>query len=458
MAWHDIGVGFGWPGMDEALAEADAPGRGGLERRPDSPEQAPHRLVVGDNLEVLRLLRDAGETPRLILIDPPYNTGRDFTYRDRFGADASNSSSRAAWLGFLAPRLRLAVDLLPANGFLAVFIDDDEVAPLRMLLDALLGPEQHLATLVFDRNRKNDARFFSVGHEYLLVYARDVSRLRADGVVLRAPKPGVDEIRALFARLRREHSDDWSVIQKALRAFYRTLAPSDPRRPLARFNRVDARGPHRVDGDLSWPGGGGPRYPILHPVTGRPVRIPSRGWVYPTPERFWEAHAAGHVHFGPDETTVPSRRRDLFDADEQVLTSVHYSYAQNAARALDALFDGKRVFDNPKPVPDLARLVHYLCDENDVVLDFFAGSCSTGHAVWEANRLHGTRRRFVLVQSPEPVNPKARTRSARNARALGLHTIDAIGLARLHRAAASLRAEGVQDDLRVSVWDYAPPP
>lgn len=440
---HEQGVGLSWPGRDAALQQAEGSPEGELVMvGAGAAGSGAHEVLVGDNLDVLRSLKETLR-PKLILIDPPYNTGRQFTYRDRFGA----GSGRAAWLSFMAPRLAVSISMLPEDGFLAVFIDDTEVATLRLLLDELMGPANALATLVFDRNRKNDARYFSVGHEYLLVYAKNERALRESGVVLRADKPGVDEVRALFEALRSEHDDHWPTVQAALRKAYRAWPPDDPRRPLARFNRVDERGPHRVDGDLSWPGGGGPRYEVLHPTTGRPVRVPKRGWVYPTAERFWQAHAAGHVHFGIDETSAPSRRRDLFAAAEQVMSSVHYSYAQNAARELDELFDKKRVFDNPKPVPDLARLIHYLCGPSDVVLDFFAGSGATGHAVWEANHRHGTRRRFVLVQSAEPVNPRARTASAKNALAMGLSSIDAILCERLARASRRLREAGASGDL-----------
>src|SRR5690606_23238747 len=138
--------------------------------------------------------------------------------------------------------------------------------------------------------------------------------------------------------------------------------------------------PYRDDGNLSWPGGGGPRYEILHPETKRPCKVPSRGWIFPNPERFWEEHEKGRIAFGDDENRVPSGISYLFeDSENQVMPSVFYSYAQLASQKFDSLF-GARVFDNPKPWPDLMRVVRYLDVGGGTVLDYFAGSGSTGHA------------------------------------------------------------------------------
>jgi adenine-specific DNA-methyltransferase len=112
------------------------------------------------------------------------------------------------------------------------------------------------------------------------------------------------------------------------------------------------------------------------------------------------------VVFGPDETTVPRVRTNLFENSDQVMVSVHYSYAQTAANQFTELFDGKRVFDNPKPVDDLKRLVGYLTDPDDLVMDFFAGSGATAHAVLKQNATDSGKRRYILVQLPEPLDPQ----------------------------------------------------
>ncbi len=304
--------------------------------------------------------------------------------------------------------------------------------------------------MCWDRNRKNDAKYFSVGHEYMLVYARNVGRLQDDGVILRAPKEGVDEVRELFEKLRKDHKDDWEKVREGLKAFYATFADDDPRKPLARFTKVDARGPHRTDGDIKWPGGGGPKYEVLHPATKKPVKVPSSGWRFSSPERFWEEHAAGRIHFPATESGEPSVRRDLFTSAVQVLPSVQYSYAQNAAKHFDGIFGGEKVFDNPKPFDDLATLVNYLTGADDVVLDFFAGSGSTGHGVWFANQKFDTKRKFILAQIDAAVDQKVV--SGKNAAKLGLDTIDKITCERLRRVSKAMKAEGIKGDFGFRVF------
>jgi adenine-specific DNA-methyltransferase len=359
---------------------------------------------------------------KFIYIDPPYNTGKEFVYDDDFSLDSdvyfkrslqkdevgnrlvinseSNGRFHSDWLSMIFPRLKLARNLLRDDGFIVVSIDDAEVENMMHLLNEVFGKENELATLVWDRNRKNDAKYFSVGHEYMCVYAKNKQWLMEHGVLLREPKLGLDEAKFLFDRLRRKHSDNWDAVQEEWRAFYGAIPPADERKKLGRFSKVGERGPFRDDGDISWPGGGGPRYAVPHPVTGRPCKVPPGGWVYPTKERFDDAVAKGRVVFGPDETTLPRQARYLFDGDGQVMQSVFYSYAQTATMEFVALM-GARVFENPKNWNDLRRLVRYLTTENDIVVDFFAGSASTAHGVLAQNADDGCSRRYVMVQIPE---------------------------------------------------------
>jgi len=195
-------------------------------------------------------------------------------------------------------------------------------------------------------------------------------------------------------------------VRVGLLKYYSAIGEDDPRQPLTRFTKVDQKGPYRDDGNINWPGGEGPRYEVIHPKTKKRCKIPTSGWRYPTSERFWEEVAKGRIIFGEDETTVPRVRTNLFENSDQVMGSVHYSYAQTAANQFIALFDGKRVFDNPKPTDDLKRLSAYLTGPDDMVLDFFAGSGSMGHAVMAMNASDGGKRRFILVQLPEPTRSK----------------------------------------------------
>ncbi len=153
----------------------------------------------------------------------------------------------------------MARQLLREDGFIVVSIDDKELHNLRRTMDEIVGEENFIAILVFDRNRKNDAKLFSVGHEYMVVYARNLDLLREIETELRAPKEGVEDVRLEFDRLRKLYNDDWAKVAADLKKFYKTFKDDDPRKPLARYTKVDADGPYRSDGNPSWPGSGGAR-------------------------------------------------------------------------------------------------------------------------------------------------------------------------------------------------------
>lgn len=476
---------FSWAGKRDSAGLMQIPCRGTLAPVADASvnwAETSNLFIEGENLEVLKLLyRPYFGQIRLIYVDPPYNLAGDPLYADDYtdplghylaltgagmneGPDAVRpvgiSGTHSSWLSMLYPRLILARQLLRDDGFIAVSVDDSELHHLRLVLNETFGEENYLATLVWDRNRKNDAKFFSVGHEYMVVYARKLQWLRDSKVVLRAPKEGVDEIRLLWEQLRSTHGDDFTAIQASLRAHVDQFPDDDHRRPLARFRKVDARGPYRDDVDISWPGGGGPTYDVLHPQTGKVCRLPRRGWVYPTLDRMNEEIAKDNVAFGSDETTVPALKSYLFEKTVQVMRSVQFSYAQTSAQEFDSIFDGLRVFDNPKHFDDLRRIVDYLTEDDDIILDFFAGSASLGHGVLASNLRNRSRRRFILVQWPEPV--RATTPAGRNARSIGLSTISAIGMERLRRVIAPMEiltadasGDGVPQNLGFRVFRLA---
>jgi adenine-specific DNA-methyltransferase len=456
---------FTWAGKRDAIRLLQVPSRATLKPCPEESvnwEKTKNVLIEGENLEVLKLLyKSYAGRVKMIYIDPPYNKGKDYIYRDNFAdpldtylqltgqKDAEGNlltsnpegSGRfhSVWLSMIYPRLFVARQLLREDGFIVVSVDDNEMPRLRSILDEVFGEENFVAALVWDRNRKNDAKLFSVGHEYMLVYGRNVCCLKEQHVVLRVTKEGVEDVRVEFERLRKEHDDDWPEIRKGLRQWFAELNEDDPRKPLARFNKVDAQGPYRDDGDISWPGSGGPRYDVLHPITGRSCKVPSRGWVYPTKQRMETEILKGLVVFGADEHTIPSLRRNLFEKTEQVMRSVQFSYAQTASQEFDKVFDDRRVFDNPKHYSDLQQIVEYLTEGDDLVLDFFAGTCSVAHAVMAANRKEPLGRRYICVQLPEPVNVK--TVSGKNAWEMGFRTIADIAKERLRRVIDRLKAE-----------------
>lgn len=241
-----------WPGKRAAAFAANTPIAKTL--RPVREQSVDfgttkNLFIEGDNLDALKLLQESylGKV-KLIYIDPPYNTGNDeFVYPDDYSVgveehlarsgqvnDAgerlrsnpdSNGRFHSDWLDMIYPRLKLARSLLTPDGYIVVSIDDSELSALELLLDEIFGATNKLAALVWDRNRKNDARFFSVGHEYMLVYARDKAILTDRGTRLREPQVGIAEAREFIADARTRLGDDWD----AVRVEWRKWAASFPK-------------------------------------------------------------------------------------------------------------------------------------------------------------------------------------------------------------------------------------
>ena len=412
--------------------------------------------IEGDNLEVLKLLQKSYHGRiKMIYIDPPYNTGKDFVYTDNYKDNLENylkqigenrslstkalsdSDGRfhSKWLNMMFPRLKLARNLLTEDGVIFISIDDSEVNNLRKICDEIYGSINFIACLVYDKNRKNDAKFFSVGHEYILAYFKNISYYKENGLVFRESKEGVDLVREEFNRLRKEYNDDWVKVNKGLKELYSSWSDDDEKKPLARFTKVDEKGPYRDDGNISWPGGGGPKYIVLHPITQKPCKCPDAGWRFPTPKRMKEEIDHGRVVFGEDETTLPRIRRNLFEYDKQVTRSVRFSYAQTATQEFNKIFDGKRVFENPKSVSDIKDLIQYIIPdyESDIILDFFSGSATTAHAVMELNSVTQGKRQYILVQLPEATGEKSVARKE------GYNNLCEIGKERIRRAGKMIK-------------------
>ena len=454
---------FTWVGKKAAIVEANKPIRKTL--RPcieesknwDSTENL---YIEGDNLEVLKLLQESylGKV-KMIYIDPPYNTGNDFIYADDFMRSQeeeneqmgmfdedenrlfkntdTNGRFHSDWCSMIYSRLMLARNLLTEDGVIFISIDDAEVENLRKISDEIFGASNFVACLVYDKNRKNDAKYFSVGHEYMLVYFKSMRCIYEHQIIFREPKEGVDEVRTEFNRLREIYKDNWIAIGDGLKKLYASWPKDDERKPLARFTKVDEYGPYRDDGNISWPGGGGPKYEVIHPITGKPCKCPDAGWRFPSAKRMQEEIEAGRVVFGSDETTLPRIRRNLFEYDAQVMRSVHFSYAQTSTLEFNKIFDGLRIFENPKSITDIKSLVRYITNDSKdcIILDFFSGSATTAHAVMQLNAEDGGHRKFIMVQLPEPCDETSEAYKA------GYKNICEIGKERIRRAGEKIKAE-----------------
>lgn len=487
--WVDPGkerFGLNWPGKAECMKIIQQPSVATLKPARDESvdfDSTGNLFIEGDNLEVLKLLQKAhfGKI-QLIYIDPPYNTGGEFIYPDKYAETLStylaytgqsddegrrfstntDSSGRyhSRWLSMMYPRLYLSRNLLSEDGVIVISISDEEIHHLKCICNDIFGEENFIAQLVWEKTRKNDAKLFSVGHEYMLVYAKSLSYLRELKTVWREAKPGAKEIISHYQMLRSKHGDNNQAVQSDLREWYSSLPKTHPSKKLSRYKWVDKNGPWR-DRDISWPGSGGPRYAVLHPVTKKPCAIPEAGWRFSDPETMQHQIDVGLVEFREDHTQPPFRKAHLipvndevddFEDDEvdddeastdeetsvglQVMPSVIYKQSQVAVKYLRSLM-GNKVFDNPKDHEVLARIIEYCTNgSKDVcVLDFFAGSCSTAEAVIALNKIDGGRRRFIMVQLPEVCEENSSAFKA------GYKTIADIGRDRIRRVASKVNEE-----------------
>lgn len=436
--------GLNWHGKRRARQLALTPSTGTLRPCPQESvdwDTTQNLFIEGDNLEVLKLLQKsyAGKV-KLIYIDPPYNTGKDFVYPDNFqdsiknyleltgqveGGQKISSNTEASgrfhtdWLNMMYPRLKLARPLLRADGAIFVSCDEGEHTRLRLIMDEVFGGENFVGDLVWAAGRKNDSRLVSISHEYIVCYAADAAELKERQIEWRQRKKGLDAIYAQFDSLRRQHGEDFSAITRGMKAWFSSLEDSNPSKAHKHYAYADRRGLYFPD-NISWPGGGGPQYEVLHPTTKRPVKIPSRGWMTSDPAKLQAWISDDRVHFGPDETTVPCIKSYLRDKEFSTPYSVFYQDGRGATKRLRELM-GDDVFDFPKDEAVLQEIVEMVTSDDDVVLDFFAGSGTIAHAVALQNAADGGRRRFIAVQLPEPLDPEKENQQAgaKLCRALG---------------------------------------
>ncbi|MFK0071897.1 DNA methyltransferase [Arthrobacter woluwensis] len=441
---------FSWPGIERARQDARTPTTATLVPDEDASvtwSDARDVLLEGDNLQVLKLLKNGySRAVKLIYIDPPYNTGDTFTYNDAFAVpehqyleetgqvdELGNATTsrieaggrkHAPWLTMMFPRLTLARHLLRRDGVILVSIDDNEVHHLRLLLDAVFGAENFIGNFVWNGGRKNDARQISVGHDYVIAYARDHAYLRDQDARWRERKSGLDEIYRKVEKLRAEFGADYDGATASLQRWYSSLPDESPAKTHKHYRVIDARGVY-FPSDLRSPN---PRPNLVYTFRGHEPH--ANGWAYGR-ERM-EAFAEDDRIVYPKKAGGRLQLKSyLHEHEEWAPTSVFYKDRRTASKSLDSLM-GTTVFDYPKDTEVLARLFHAITDDGDLILDFFAGSGSTGQAVWEQNPKDGKTRRWILVQVPE--KPDASEESGKNALAAGYDTIFEVTAERLRRA------------------------
>ncbi|RFC31366.1 MAG: DNA methylase [Candidatus Nitrotoga sp. MKT] len=325
-----------WPGKREALLTANAPIAKTL--RPCREESVDfdttqNLFIEGDNLDALKLLQETYlNKVKMIYIDPPYNTGSDLVYNDEFKTDTddyfsrsnqrdlvgnrlvanieSNGRFHSDWLTMIYPRLKLARNLLTDEGVILISIDDNEVENLKKLCDEIFGAANFIACMVWEKGRKNDAKLISVGHEYILVFAKSLDVLRTQKTIWREEKPGAREIWEKYLELRTRYGANDQLIELDLQKWFSSLPKNHPSKKWSHYKHVDVNGPWR-DRDISWSGGGGSRYDVLHPKTGKPCKVPERGWIYASPDEMQRQVKLGLVEFREADSQPPFRKAHI---------------------------------------------------------------------------------------------------------------------------------------------------
>jgi adenine-specific DNA-methyltransferase len=379
----------------------------------DLDNQLDGRLIKSENWQALNTLREKYKNRiQLFYIDPPYNTGEDeFAYIDAY--------QRSSWLSMIVDRLNASRPVLSERGVLLSSIGREEFANMKQAANLTFGEENCLAELIWEKGRKNDARYFSVGHDYILCYAKSKAALDKRKMVWREEKPGAREILVEYRRLKESFGERTAKIQEGIRQFYSELPKGHPSLKYRRYSRVDPNGIWRDD-NISWPGGNGADYVIKNPKTNQKCEPPPGGWRFATEGKFWLYHKHGFIEFRGEET--PQLKRYLnyvptdFDPDSnqykpdedddeevsvQVMPSVFYRSQQPAVLGLRDLM-GADAFKNPKDPQVIARLIKYITDPGALVGDFFLGSGTTGEAVISLIRDNGGRK-FLFVEAADYV-------------------------------------------------------
>lgn len=394
---RDEKYGLNWFGKRQARQLALTPSTGTLRPCPEESvdwDTTQNLMIEGDNLEVLKLLQKsyAGKV-KLIYIDPPYNTGKDFVYRDDFRDNIRNyleltgqiegdrrissnteSSGRfhTDWLNMMYPRLKLARSLLQEDGIILVTIDDAELERLLALMDDVFGEENAVGTFVWEkRTNRENRKVISSRHDYVVCFCKSTA---ASAEVL-------------------------SMLPMNEEALARYQNPDNDPRGRWKSDPATAQAGH----------GTGRQFYVLTAPNGKKHELQSgRCWLY-TEDVMNEAIQDGRIWFGRDGNGVP-RIKTYLEAKERGLRPESIWFASMAStneaakNDLKDLFDGQAVFDTPKPV-DLVSVMLQIGASDGVVLDFFAGSGTTGHAVMTQNATDSGNRRYVLVQLPEPLDP-----------------------------------------------------
>jgi len=409
-----------WPGKNEAILTANAPIAKTLrpcEEESVDFETTKNIFIEGDNLDALKLLQETYLNKiKMIYIDPPYNTGNDFIYDDYFSEDTeaflkrsnqkdeegnrlvanteANGRFHSDWLSMMYPRLRLARNLMRDDGVIFISIDDNEVHNLRKACDEVFGEDRFIAVFIWKSRLNKDNRSTngsSKDHEYIICYGKQIRGSERDQSQYKNPD--------------NDHRGPWASANMV------GLATAD-RRPNLHFD-------------------------LINSTTGINYGCPKMGWRY-EPKTMNKLMAENRILW-PDDINGRPRRKAFYNELESEYTGFSSIvgdkwFTKDGTAEIDSLF-GKRVMDFPKPINLIFEILEQGDIKNEIILDFFAGSSTTAHAVMQLNAEDGGNRKFIMVQLPEPCDEKSEAFKA------GYKTIAEISKERIRRAGKKIKEE-----------------
>lgn len=415
-------------------------------------------FIEAENLEALKILQKSyAGSVKMIYIDPPYNTGSDsFIYPDKFSESREEYARRVGdtddagylkrdgvfqgawrkngkdsghyhsnWLSMMLPRLHLAKTLLREDGVIFISIDDNEQAQLKLLCDEVFGAENFVAEFAIASNSaKNNSKFVSVSHEYLLCYVKNKLVTVEDWSV---HKSNINEFKKIAASLLKRGLNHEEIHSELL-----SLVKYPKFYEFDHYTYADEQGLYQAS-DLTAPNSKN-YYDILHPKTKEPCKTGVRGWAYSSTE-MKNLLEKNYILFGEDENTMPRLKNYLFENEKSLPRSILFFDSQSSTKWIKSENLG---FDYPKSIDYIKHIISMYPENNFIVMDFFSGSGTTAHAVMQLNAEDSGSRRFICVQLPEETDEKSEARKA------GFNTIAEIAKERIRRAGRQI-SDGLQD-------------
>lgn len=416
-----------WPGKKAALLKANTPITETL--RPDIAnsknwDKTENIFIEGDNFTALKILQESylGKI-KMIYIDPPYNTGKDFVYSDKFTIDKSeyaekigqydeennklfkentktNPRYHSDWLSMMYERLYIARDLLREDGVIFISIDDNEVHNLRKICDEIFGEENFVRNVIWEKkySPSNDSKVISDTHDHILVYSKNIN--------------------------------EWT-----LKLLPRTEEMNN------RYKNIDN------DSRGAWKPGGlsaktyNEKYDyVIETPSGKKVYPPTGSCWQVSKEKLEKLILDNRIYWGKNNDSKPQIKQFLTEVQDgfvpkSLWKKEEVGHNQISRKELTDLFDGIFLFDNPKPTKLLKKIIYLGSDSNDIILDFFAGSGTTAHAVMAQNAEDGGNRKFIMVQLDEQTDEKSEAYRA------GYKTIAELSRERIRRAGDKIVAE-----------------